>query len=107
MSDTERQEIACPYCGESILAVAKKCKHCDEWLGEQKIEDSVKVANIVTTEQTGKRYKAIQLMGTFLAIIGAILLTVDPTLAAGGSLCLFIGLTLFLIGRVGGWWHHG
>ena len=24
----------CPYCGEEILAVAKKCKHCGEWLTE-------------------------------------------------------------------------
>ena len=24
----------CPYCGEEILAVAKKCKHCGEWLHE-------------------------------------------------------------------------
>lgn len=22
----------CPYCGEEILATAKKCKHCGEWL---------------------------------------------------------------------------
>lgn len=24
----------CPYCGEQILATAKKCKHCGEWLDE-------------------------------------------------------------------------
>jgi uncharacterized protein (DUF983 family) len=22
----------CPYCGEEVLTVAKKCKHCGEWL---------------------------------------------------------------------------
>jgi len=25
----------CPYCGEEILATAKKCKHCGEWLDEE------------------------------------------------------------------------
>ena len=28
----EQQTKNCPYCGEEILAVAKKCKHCGEWL---------------------------------------------------------------------------
>lgn len=32
----ENKEIKqCPYCGEDILAVAKKCKHCGEWLTEE------------------------------------------------------------------------
>ncbi len=27
-----RKTKRCPYCGEDILAHAKKCKHCGEWL---------------------------------------------------------------------------
>lgn len=30
----EQEKTTCPYCGEEILAVAKKCKHCGEWLDE-------------------------------------------------------------------------
>ena len=26
--------ISCPYCGEAIMATAKKCKYCQEWLDE-------------------------------------------------------------------------
>ena len=29
----------CPYCGEEILAVARKCKHCGEWLEEDEDEE--------------------------------------------------------------------
>ena len=34
MEETKR----CPYCGEEILAVAKKCKHCGEWLEAKETE---------------------------------------------------------------------
>lgn len=32
MSDTK----ACPWCGETILAVARKCKHCGEFMDDPK-----------------------------------------------------------------------
>lgn len=35
--ETKETKI-CPYCGEEILAVAKKCKHCGEWLTKEKID---------------------------------------------------------------------
>ena len=36
----------CPYCGEEILAVAKKCKHCGEWLEAKVIEKEKKACPI-------------------------------------------------------------
>ena len=35
----EQETMKCPYCGEEILAVAKKCKHCGEWLDENESEE--------------------------------------------------------------------
>ena len=32
----EQETMKCPYCGEEILTIAKKCKHCGEWLDEKK-----------------------------------------------------------------------
>lgn len=46
----EQETMNCPYCGEEILAVAKKCKHCGEWLDEEEIEGEVEE----TEEEEGK-----------------------------------------------------
>ena len=35
MSETQETK-ACPWCGETILAVAKKCKHCGEYLTDER-----------------------------------------------------------------------
>ena len=31
----EQNTKQCPYCGEKILTIAKKCKHCGEWFEEK------------------------------------------------------------------------
>ena len=38
----EQKTKNCPYCGEEILAIAKKCKYCGEWLTEEKAEAAPK-----------------------------------------------------------------
>lgn len=36
VSLSSKQDIKnCPYCGEKILAIAVKCKHCGEWLPKE------------------------------------------------------------------------
>lgn len=46
----EQQTKNCPYCGGEIMAAAKKCKHCGEWVTPR--EASSKTA--VATEQADK-----------------------------------------------------
>lgn len=33
--DADKPTKSCPFCGETILAVAVKCKHCGEWLPKE------------------------------------------------------------------------
>lgn len=42
MEETKR----CPYCGEEILAIAKKCKHCGEWLEAKEPEKEKKACPV-------------------------------------------------------------
>ncbi len=53
----ERETKKCPYCGEVILAVAKKCKHCGIWLEDSRIKPQ--------SEQDPKKLKGESSMKVF------------------------------------------
>ncbi|MCM1264727.1 MAG: zinc ribbon domain-containing protein [Candidatus Gastranaerophilales bacterium] len=48
-NDTKR----CPYCGEEIKSTAIKCKHCGEFLNEDKIDNSD--SNVLDNKNTGNK----------------------------------------------------
>ncbi len=42
------ERTRCPYCAEEILATARKCKHCGEWIGKAG-GNSSSAASVTTT----------------------------------------------------------
>jgi hypothetical protein len=74
---------------------------------------------IVTTQQTAKKWKAVQALGclTSLVAIGlfiAAMMMIEPSrreenvgMIAYAMTGLFLGSCCYATGRVGAWWHHG
>lgn len=67
----------CPYCGEEIMATAKKCHHCGEWLNDDNLVGTNKQkTNIADRLQTSisyfiasqaKKFKSVYLIGDNLS----------------------------------------
>lgn len=77
----------------------------------------VYVTQPVTTQSTGKKWKAMQAIGALMlcvGVLGAFLLgsetaTSDGAMTASAlaALGLPVGLVVWLVGRIAGWWYHG
>lgn len=71
----EQETMKCPYCGEEILAVAKKCKHCGEWLEKEDSEDAH--SQIISNEESSNdaiktKPKSSLPWRTILKVVGAL-----------------------------------
>lgn len=91
--------IDCQECGTKVSDRAKACPKCANPLGSR----------VETIQQTSKKWKAVQLGGAIMAIGGTCgsFAGGKPESVAFYILCVFFGLVLFVIGRIGAWWFHG
>lgn len=62
MNDTKK----CPYCGEEIKSVAKKCRHCGSWLNE------TTTASVKPNSSSSDNKKYLIIGGTVVVIIAIV-----------------------------------
>jgi len=93
------QTMDCPYCGEEILAKAKKCKHCEEFLdgrsSEPKPKSEAKKSTVLTENELWRGNPSfLYYLGKF--IFGGIVLLVSfcflPVFGARALLGSIFGL---------------
>ena len=87
--------INCPDCGKEMSDRAPACPHCGH-----------PNAKAVTIEQTGKKWKFLQLFGVIFLLIGIIGIFQDGPVAIF-TLLSAVGLFSYIFGRFGSWWYHG
>ena len=78
------QTTKCPYCGEEILAVAKKCKHCGEWLDKDVEPTSHAESQSTQPVQTIMPKKKSVSKGVIAAILVLLVLIVGGLLLING-----------------------
>lgn len=102
-----RETKRCPYCGEEILAGAKKCRHCGEWLNNTSAESysyspqETKVSK--TLDLQAPNYKRlvietlIAMVLTVVACVLTIIQAISVAIVTGAvigvlEICIFNGL---------------
>ncbi|NUN94545.1 MAG: zinc-ribbon domain-containing protein [Candidatus Omnitrophica bacterium] len=96
--------VSCPECQREVSNVATACPHCGYPLDLK--------PEVTPIELTGKKWKLFQAWGCGLICLA--LIVGIPMAASGESageglaiLGTLLGFLFFLVGRLGGWWHHG
>jgi hypothetical protein len=92
--------IKCPDCEQQVSSSAAICIHCGGPLSR-----ALDPKAVITTQQTSKRYKALQLVGVGMTILGLVLFSGENDDVAGYTFVTGIGL--WIGAKVRAWWDHG
>jgi len=102
--------IHCPDCNQQISDRAESCIHCGAPLREQppRARQTGPEPHTVTTEATGKQWKAFQLIGVLFIAIGAVACSASDAPGGGPGALIFntLGLIALITGGAGAWWNH-
>ena len=89
--------IQCPECLAEISSLAPNCPKCGAPIASQ----------VITTQQTARKFKGHMLIGALLCCLGVILIVAPDEYTPGGALLFLIGLVWFLVARARAWWNNG
>jgi len=99
----EQGKKNCPYCGEEIMASAKKCKHCGEWLIKAPSPNSPPKQPARKESYFGPKYKYD---GTWIStlfwitVIGSFIQALNSSGIANGIVVRGNTITKFFLGAI-------
>lgn len=113
--------ISCPDCGSTVSKRANACPNCGSPIVLQQADVFVQekrlighpMGSVQTTEQTGKKWKALMLIGAFVAFLSACVFGLGIAANDGGRIGsyslvgMLLGICVFIHAKVGAWWNHG
>lgn len=94
--------MKCPECSGDVSDKATACPHCGN--------PTRKPGRVQIIEKTGRRWKAIRVVGWLLVVVGV--LRASPATHAGdtsrlGWLVAGAGVACIVTSKAGAWWYHG
>src|SRR4029078_10882027 len=96
----------CPECHQQGSSIARACPHCG-YPVQQLAAPSRSTDPIQPIEQTGKAWKAAQLLGAVVLLGGIIWAVAGCERARVASAILGVSaLVAFAAARIGAWWYH-
>lgn len=103
--------IACNECGKQISDKAAACPNCGNPIAEAPASKGpvvIEEAPVITTQQTGKGHKTVQMIGVGIVVLGVVSCVAAETPNPVASMLISgVGAAVYLAGSISAWWSHG